>query len=66
MLLFLEGMESISDVVGDKMSLVFYVFIYFPIFVKNMEIFENSSRNFGVDLLFFVCAMGQIYFQFVV
>ena len=29
-----------------------------------MEIFENSSRDFGADLLFSGCAMGQIYFQF--
>ena len=36
-----------------------------PIFVKNMEIFENSLRDFGADLLFSVRAMGQIYFQFV-
>ena len=39
--------------------------IYLPIFVKNMVIFENSTRDFGADLLFSVCAMGQIYFQFV-
>ena len=32
--------------------------------LDNMEIFENSSRNFGADLLFSVRAMGQIYFQF--
>ena len=38
--------------------------IYLPIFVKNMEIFENSTRDFGADLLFSVHAMGQIYFQF--
>ena len=38
--------------------------IYLPIFVKNMEIFENLSRDFGADLLFSVRAMGQIYFQF--
>ena len=39
--------------------------IYLLIFVKNMVIFENSTRNFGADLLFSLRAMGQIYFQFV-
>ena len=34
------------------------------LFFKNMEIFENSSHDFGADLLFSVRAMGQIYFQF--
>jgi len=29
-----------------------------------MVIFENSSRDFGADLLFSVHAMVQIYFQF--
>jgi len=29
-----------------------------------MEIFENSLRDSGADLLFSVRAMGQIYFQF--
>ena len=38
--------------------------IYLPNFVKDLEIFENSSHDFGADLLFSVCAMGQIYFQF--
>jgi len=37
--------------------------MYLLFFVKNMEIFENSLRDFGADLLFSVRAMGQIYFQ---
>ena len=38
--------------------------MYLLFFVKNMEIFENSLRDFGADLLFSVREMGQIYFQF--
>ena len=37
--------------------------IYLPIFVKKMEMFENSSCDFGADLLLSVRTMGPIYFQ---